>query len=272
VPVPGVLGYEPDPAVLGGPFLLMERTHGRVMADNPPFTAEGWLLDLEPAEQERHHDAGLKVLADLARFDWQAAGLDFLDRRGACGSVVERLEFLGDLLERTAGGRNFPLHRAALDSLRRERPTEDGPAVLSWGDARPGNLMYAHDDAVITAVLDWEQATIGSSELDLGWWLFSNRIYSDGFGLPLPPGFPDRSATIARYEQLSGHSVRDIDFYEAYAGAQIAVIMIGIADRLVAAGAVPTDADMQNHNPVTVALADLLGLPRPDGGGASWAG
>jgi aminoglycoside phosphotransferase (APT) family kinase protein len=271
VPVPGIVGYEPDPSVLGGPFLLMQRTQGRVMADNPPFTAEGWLLDLDPEAQERHQDAGLQVLANLARFDWQAAGLKFLDRRDGGSGVDDRMDFLTTLLERTATGRNFPFHRTALERLERLRPAEDGPAVLSWGDARVGNLMYAHDAPVVTAVLDWEQATIGSPELDLGWWLFSDRIYTDGFGLPLPPGFHDRAATIDRYEQLSGHTVRHIDFYEAYAGVQIAVIMIGIADRLVAAGAVPTEADMQNNNPVTKALAGLLGLPEPTGATASWA-
>ena len=271
VPVPGIIGYEPDPAVLGGPFLLMHRTHGRVMADNPPFTAEGWLLGLDPADQARHHDAGLRVLADLTRFDWRAAGLGFLDIRRGHGSADERLEFLEELFERSMAGRDFPLHRAALAEILRDRPTDDGPAVLSWGDARVGNLMYAHDGPVVSAVLDWEQATIGSPELDLGWWLFSNRIYTDGFGLPRPPGFPDRAATIARYEDLSGHGVAHADFYEALAGVTIAVIMIGIADRLVSAGAVPAAADMQNNNPVTVALAGLLGLPRPEGVTSTWA-
>jgi aminoglycoside phosphotransferase (APT) family kinase protein len=271
VPVPAVLGYESDPAVLGTPFAIMQRAHGRVMPDNPPFTAQGWVLDLDPTAQARHHDAGLQVLADIATIDWQTAGLDFLDRRAGGSGIDERMQFLTTLLTHTAAGRDFPLHNQALTWLHDNPPPDNTAAVLSWGDARIGNLMYAHDKAQVTSVLDWEHATIGNPQLDLGWWLYSNRIYSHGFGLPLPPGFPDRTTTINRYHQLTGHHIDDIDWYEAWAGTCIAIIMIGIADRLVAAGTVPTDAGMQHHNPVTIALTGLLDLPPPPGTSTSWA-
>ena len=43
-----------------------------------------------------------------------------------------------------------------------------------------------------------------------------------GIGMPLPEAIPDRAETIARYEQISGHQVRDIDYYEVFAGMRFA--------------------------------------------------
>ena len=48
VPAPNVLFSEPEPSVLGGPFLVMERIDGRVPPDDPPYTISGWLLELAP--------------------------------------------------------------------------------------------------------------------------------------------------------------------------------------------------------------------------------
>ena len=44
-------------------------------------------------------------------------------------------------------------------------PTDEGDAVLSWGDSRIGNMMFDGFDPV--AVLDWEMAGVGPRELDV---------------------------------------------------------------------------------------------------------
>src|SRR4051794_40432346 len=49
-PVPSVPWWEPDPGVLGGPFLVMDRVDGAVASDVPPYTFGGWIMDLAPAE------------------------------------------------------------------------------------------------------------------------------------------------------------------------------------------------------------------------------
>ncbi|HMO94757.1 MAG TPA: phosphotransferase, partial [Tepidiformaceae bacterium] len=53
VPVPSVAWYEPDPAVLGAPFFVMEKVKGRVPVSVPPYAKTGWLADATPA-QRRH--------------------------------------------------------------------------------------------------------------------------------------------------------------------------------------------------------------------------
>ena len=270
-PVPQIVGFEADTSVLGARFLIMQRMRGRVMSDNPPFSTSGWVLDLDSDTRARCYDNGLQALAAVTTMDWRAAGLGFLDRRQGQTTSLERVCFLENLLQTTAAGRQFALHEAALDWVRANRPAYDEPLALSWGDARLGNIMFEPDSPNVAAVLDWEQAVLGSPELDLGWWLYSNRIYSEGLGVQLPQGFSDRQRTIGRFEELTQRPVEHIGFYEAYAGLYIATVMIGIADRLVGAGAVPPEADMQSSNPATVTLAALLDLPTPTGPSTTWA-
>ena len=51
VPTPAVLGYEPDPDVVGAPFFVMERVDGVVPTDHPSWAAEGFIVDAEPAQR-----------------------------------------------------------------------------------------------------------------------------------------------------------------------------------------------------------------------------
>ena len=57
-----------------------------------------------------------------------------------------------------------------------------------------------------------------------------NNHHTKGFGLPRPPGMPDDEATVRRYEELTGHAVRDLDFYLVLAGVQVSTLMI-LAER-----------------------------------------
>ena len=46
-----------------------------------------------------------------------------------------------------------------------------------------GNMIF-DDDMNVVAVLDWEMAWLGSPEIDLGWWVFFDRYYTEGIGAP----------------------------------------------------------------------------------------
>jgi aminoglycoside phosphotransferase (APT) family kinase protein len=272
LPVPEVLWLEQDPAVLGAPFVTMERVRGRIPGDNPPYTQTGWVLELSPDEQARLYDNGLKAVAAVSACDWRALGLDDCLARPAAGETTseERVRFAEEYLEWATQGRSFPLLEAALEWLKRHCPAEEEPIVLSWGDSRLGNMMF-DDELGVVAALDWEQAALGSPELDLGWWLFSRRTHGEGLGLDLPPGFPTREQTIARYEQLTGREVRQIDFYEAFNGLVGSIAVMRIGDTMIDAGALPADSPMPAVNPASISLAGMLGLPTPAGEVTSWA-
>ena len=71
----------------------------------------------------------------------------------------------------------MPVPRRDLDEtrarllawLRGRQPRDDGPPRPCWGDARIGNMIFR--DGRCVAVLDWEMATLGPPQMDLGWFL-----------------------------------------------------------------------------------------------------
>jgi aminoglycoside phosphotransferase (APT) family kinase protein len=154
---------------------------------------------------------------------------------------------------------------AALGWLHANRPEPDDPLGLCWGDARIGNMIFDHDRCV--AVLDWEMVTLGPWEQDLAWWLFLDRHHSEGLGVPRLEGFPSHADTVARYEELMGRRVRNLDYYTVFAGFRFAVVMIRVIAMAVAFGLLPPDTDMGTNNIVTRLLAQDLGLPSTSGGG-----
>lgn len=269
-PAPRVLAIEPDPTVLGAPFLLMERHHGRTLADDPPFTAAGWLLELTPSEQATLYDNGLAALAEVHRADVSGFPSDTLGHPERPGSATrQHIDYWQELYAWGCGGRRHPTIDAGFDRVRANEPTSAPPTGLSWGDARLGNLLF-DDAATVTGVLDWEGVALGPAELDLGWFVFINRMYTEGIGVPAPPGFPDRAATIARYEQLAARAVQDFDYYEILAGLRISTIIMRIATMMIANGMLPVDAAMPISNPASNVLATLLDLPAPVAGESAW--
>jgi aminoglycoside phosphotransferase (APT) family kinase protein len=113
-------------------------------------------------------------------------------------------------------------------------PTDPGETVLSWGDSRIGNMIF--EDFAPTAVLDWEMAGLGPREIDLAWFLFIHRFFQDLAELFQQPGLPDvarRTELVATYEQLSGHTVRDLDWYLMYAALRYAIVMSQVKRRMI---------------------------------------
>ena len=77
-----------------------------------------------------------------------------------------------------------------------------GDVVLSWGDSRIGNIIW--DDFRAAAVLDWEMASLGQPEMDLGWWLYFDRQFSEGLGVPRPAGFGSHEETDRPLQRADG--------------------------------------------------------------------
>jgi aminoglycoside phosphotransferase (APT) family kinase protein len=258
VPVPRVLGYEPDPEILGAPFFLMERIVGDVPSDNPPYHATGWVTEIRAEERARMWWSGIDMLARIHRLDWRTLSFDFLEMPGKAATPLERqLDYYEAFLEWASGGKPHPLERSALEWLRRHRPSASEPVVLCWGDSRLGNLMFR--DFRCVAVLDWEMATLASPVMDFAWWLFFDRHHSEGCDVARLEGFPSREETIARYRELTGYSTEALDYYEIFAALRFAVIMIRVAQQMIGAGLLPADSDFDTNNTATALLAKLMG-------------
>jgi aminoglycoside phosphotransferase (APT) family kinase protein len=248
VPVPRVWLTAADRTLFGAPFYVMERRPGRVPGDVPSYHRSGWVVDLTPGERTRMHDAALAALASLHRVD-PAQGLGFLNTGGDAGgdaggpgtALTRYLDQLVRWNEWCGSSRRFgpDVLDAAMAHLLGNRP-DDPAAGVVWGDARVGNMIFA-DDLSVSAMLDWEAATVGPPGIDLGWWLMFEDYLCEAQGLERLPGVPDRAATIARYQELGGAEIADVDWYELLACVVMALIGSRLADLLVSSGRAPED-------------------------------
>jgi aminoglycoside phosphotransferase (APT) family kinase protein len=67
IPVPHIVGIERDASVLGSPFYLMRRVHGRTPSDVPSWHKRGWTAELSASERELLCDNALRELVAVHR-------------------------------------------------------------------------------------------------------------------------------------------------------------------------------------------------------------
>lgn len=162
VPVPRVRWYEPDAAILGGPFFVMDEVPGQVPI---PWSPEGRAF-LEQAGRGPIGDAFIAVLAAIHAVDWRASDLADLPAPDAGRDFAHaKLSELEDAV-RSHRREPEPILEDALARLRSTVPAAVA-TTLVHGDYRTGNLVYDGDR--IAAVLDWEFACLGDPVLDLAW-------------------------------------------------------------------------------------------------------
>jgi aminoglycoside phosphotransferase (APT) family kinase protein len=256
VPVPRVRWLEEDEAVLGVPFYVMEHVEGRVPTDNPPYHAGGWIPELTPAEREALWWSGIEAMARVHRVDWQALDLSVLDQPAhgptpLAQQLHEYDAFVSWGMERT----RYPLIARAQRWLHAQRPADE-PVALCWGDARLGNQIF--DGPHCVAVLDWEMVRLGDPVQDLAWWLALDRCFSEGLGIERLAGFPDRQATIARWEQRVGRTARHFGYYEVLALYKFTAIMVRVILQMKHYEVMPSDIDMDENNLASVTLQRVL--------------
>ncbi|WP_174187863.1 phosphotransferase family protein [Nocardia barduliensis] len=258
VPLPGLCWLETDDKPLGTPFFVMRRIDGRVPTDNPPYVFVGWLFDASPAERLRLTHNTVEVIARIHGIPDPAALFPMLSGPGESlrrHVAAQRAWYRWGLAD---DGFEIPLIERSFAWLDEHWPTDPGPDVLSWGDARPGNIIYREFDPA--AVLDWEMAALGPRELDLGWMIFIHRFFQDlatRFGQPGLPDFLRRADVVAKYEELTGHAVRDLDFYIVYAALRHAIVMARVKRRMIHFG---EDTDTPDRDDYVMHRASLEAL------------
>jgi len=212
-----------DASVIGAPFYVMERRHGLVLdQDLPP----GWTPD-----ESLHRgiaESLVRVLVDLHAVDWQAAGLGEI---GHPDGYMRRQ--VGGWLDRLSRSRTSDI--AGLDRLSNWLtdyiPTSP-PATMIHNDYKLNNvLLDSEDPRRLTAVLDWEMATVGDPLSDLAslvvYWTEpgeSDAIMGALRSVTSEPGFPPRDEIIEMYARFSGRDVSSLGWYLAFAYFKVGVI------------------------------------------------
>lgn len=249
VPVPTMLWEERDDAAIGAAFYVMERVVGEAPADNPPYTAEGFLKEMAPAQQRELWMSYLEALAAIHRLDPIALGLGNLAKPALGKTPLEQeLRYYEDFIAWTYPEGPHPVVAPSLEWLRAHQPPPPDAVGLSWGDSRIGNMLFRGTRCV--AVIDWEMARLSDPTVDLAWGLFLDRYHSEGTGNPRLPGFPERAETVELYEALSGRRAQHLEYYEVLAGMRFSVVLVRLAKMFKHHGAMPEDATFEIDNPV----------------------
>jgi aminoglycoside phosphotransferase (APT) family kinase protein len=205
--VPAVLASCEDLALIGVPFIVMERAEGVPIESDLPVAVD------TPEGRRALAEDVIDALVEVHALDLDASGLGGFGRSdGYLERQLRRFLALWDV-NRT---RDLPLVGRVHEALAARRPAS-GPATFVHGDYRLGNLLAAAAaPGRVAAILDWELATVGDPLADLGYLL---STYRDPLLSPVTAraGFPSPGELVARYAQRSGRPVVAIGWYEALA-------------------------------------------------------
>ncbi|MDQ0242098.1 phosphotransferase family protein [Arthrobacter bambusae] len=228
VPVPEVLAVCPDPSVLGVPFYIMTYLDGTVITDATP----GYLGTLE--QRKATSTAVVDTLVGLHQVNASVGELAAFGR--AEGYLARQLERFSGLWEVNAG-RNLPDVGRIGDWLAANLPASQRAAVVH-GDFRTGNLMFAPTNpARVTAILDWEMATIGDPLADLG---YLTATYAEPGSVSTPmeltsatrePGYLTRAQLIERYRERTDLDLEALPWYQTLALWKSAIFCEAIYSR-----------------------------------------
>lgn len=230
VPVPRVLGMEPDAGVLGARFIVLEWVDAPHMGAAP----------------DADFDAFTRMVARIHAVDWRAAGLDFL---GVPGSVADALELELATVERrmaSFGCLGEPMLRGALERLRATIPG-DGRLAFCQGDINVFNYLFRGGEVV--AVVDWEEAKISDPRMDVGQLLALSHLK----GAPFMP--TERMPFAMRYRAATRMDLGDLRWARAAWLWQLGVIHFGW--RRFGNGSAPWYSLEQVGELLEMALAEL---------------
>lgn len=226
-PVPRPYALCEDPGVISAIFYVMERAEGVSYAD-------GALPGFAPERREGMYGALVDTLADLHRIDPQAVGLGGFGRPG---NYFERQVMRWTRQYRASQTDELTAMESLIDYLPRSLPEQSRVAIVH-GDYRIDNVLF-DESGRLTAVLDWELATLGDPLADFSYLAMQWMMPADGgaglAGLDLDAlGIPSLESIAERYSARSGVAVAGrLDWYFAYNLFRLAGIVQGIKKRVM---------------------------------------
>jgi len=226
-PVPEPLAFCGDPDVIGAIFYVMEMAHGR------PY-ANGALPDFDAPTRRQMYEQLVDTLADLHVIDPGAAGLDDFGRPG---NYFERQVARWTRQYRDSQTDYIPEVERLIAFLPETLPDQSGTSIVH-GDYRIDNVVF--DGAgTLTAVLDWELATLGDPVADFSYLAMQWMMPADaGAGLASlnleELGIPSLDEVVTRYSERSGVALEGkLDWYFAYNLFRLTGIVQGIKKRVL---------------------------------------
>lgn len=248
VPHPHLIDDCPDPSVIGSAFFLMESVDGTNPRTGLP---DNYREDV--GARRSIGFAFVDAVAAIGAVDYRAVGLDglgkpdgFLERqvarwRSAYGSYA-----LSPHYDTTVRGGEVDDIARWLDA----HLPRFSKAGLMHGDFHLGNILVGHHHPQLTAVIDWELATIGDPLLDLGWvlatWPDPDGQAAGTIGFEPWDGMPTEPEILERYADHSDHDLSHVHWYAILAAFKLGVILEGTYVRSLD-GEAPTEVGAELH-------------------------
>jgi aminoglycoside phosphotransferase (APT) family kinase protein len=252
VPHPALIAAESELGALGAAFYLMEPVAGA----NPSLGMPAPLNE-SPELQRRLGLSMADAIAALARVDPQAAGIADLGRaEGWLERQVPRWRAQLESYRSFDGydGPQIPGVDEVATWLESHRPARMRVGVIH-GDFHFANVLADPETGELTAVVDWELATIGHPLLDLGHLLATWPSSGVGVAEFDAAWLPTVDEVISRYGDGSGLDLDDLLWFRVLACYRLGLILEGTHAR-AAAGLAPLDVGDRLHG-LTVSLLGL---------------
>lgn len=227
VPVPAPILYCNEREVVGTPFYLMERIHGRVFEG---FPMEGVL----PAQRQLMYDSMAATMAALHSLDYHALGLGDYGRPG--NYFARQLSRWSTQWSQFRRGDDDNPDLDRIVTWLSARVPESDLIALCHGDFRITNMMFHPSEPRVVAVIDWELSTLGHPLVDVAFnsqaWRMAPDENGGLLGMPLSEmGIPSEADYLARYYRLAGSGERMTTFHQVFAMFRGAVGSAGVAVR-----------------------------------------
>lgn len=237
-PVPKIYWLEEDAAILGHPFVLMEKIEGERLMDI-------WMR--MPEYRSRLMEDLISALVKIHQVDWQAAGLGFLgapehDRSYALNEIKKWEQVL-----KKGAYSSVPVAAELGVWLRRNAPPADRTTVCH-GDY---SVLNAHvHQGRIAAILDWEMVGLGDPVSDIAW------LCAMAASIRIPDW--DEARYIRGYEEMTGTKVSEesLKFWKMFAHFKTIAIMVS-GTRAFIESRDPSMREMLSFYLITAATQDI---------------
>ena len=210
---PRVFWYEGSGEVLGREFYVMERLDGTVYEQGVPPELTG-----ASDRIARMSRSIVEQLAAIHRVDPGQANLGFLGD-GRVFLDRELAHWAGEMHRVQRG--TLPALERLLAELIARKPEPSSSVTLVHGDPKPGNFAFVDDE--VSAVFDWELTTLGDPLADIGW---AELNWTTPGSFTNQPGALTADEFIELYENLTGIPVVHREWYRAFQGFKMVVIML----------------------------------------------
>jgi len=221
---PAVFHLCEDPAVIGAIFFIMERRHGLILRHHVPPS-----LATVPNYPQLISEQFVDCLVRLHAIDVVKTALLALGKPE--GFLERQVQGWADRWNRAKTG-DSPQMDDVIRWLAARLPPSPTPALVH-NDYKLDNVMLLPGSAnLITAVLDWEMATVGDPLADVGltlcYWAWAVAPQVRTRATPLvtaQPGWYTRDEFVQRYAERTGRDLTNIGYYEVLGIFKLAVIL-----------------------------------------------